>query len=65
MRSSKGSRTWIARAHLKKGALHQELGISMKKKIPMATLEKAAHSKNATLRHRAQFALNARHFKHG
>jgi hypothetical protein len=46
------------------GALHKELGIPQSKKIPTTTLEKAAHSDNPTLRKRAQFALNAKKFKH-
>ena len=49
---------------LKKGALHKELGISAKKKIPYEQLVKAAHSKNPVLRKRAQFALNAKKFNH-
>ena len=48
---------------LKKGALHKELGISTKKKIPLATLKKAAKAKGI-LGKRARFALNARKFKH-
>jgi hypothetical protein len=50
--------------HLKKGALHKELGYRPGEKIPLAALETAARSKNPTLRKRAQFALNARSFKH-
>lgn len=33
---------WIQKAHIQKGALHRELGIAEGKKIPKATLEKAA-----------------------
>ena len=50
--------------NLKKGALHRELGVSAKKKIPYQELVKAAHSKNPVLRKRAQFALNAKKFNH-
>ncbi len=50
--------------HLKKGALHQELGFKQGEKIPLAVLETASRSKNELLRKRAQFALNARKFKH-
>ena len=48
--------------HLKKGALHRSLKV--KGKIPVKRLEAAAHSRNPKLRKRAQFALNARHWKH-
>ena len=50
--------------HLKKGALHQEMGISQDKPIPAGRLEKATHSNNETLRKRAQFAENAKHWQH-
>jgi hypothetical protein len=50
--------------HLKKGALHHQLGYSAGEKIPLAALETASRSSNETLRKRAQFALNARKFKH-
>lgn len=49
---------------LKKGALHRDLGIKKGKKIPLARERAAAHSKNPKLRKRAQFALNARKWKH-
>lgn len=42
--------------HMKKGALHKELGIAKEKKIPSAKLKKAEHSKNPTLRKRANLA---------
>lgn len=35
---------FIQKMHLKKGALHKQLGIPIGKKIPEATLEKAAHA---------------------
>lgn len=50
--------------HVKKGALHTELGIPQGQKIPMGTLEKAKHSKNALLRKRANFAINFGHPQH-
>ena len=46
------------------GKLHKALGIPAGQKIPLSKEEKAAHSKNPTLRKEANFALNARHFKH-
>lgn len=55
--------------HLKKGALHKEIGAKAGSKIPLATLEKkkalAVRSGNSTLEKRVVFALNARKFKHG
>lgn len=33
---------WIQKAKIKKGALHQEMGIPQDKKIPVAALKKAA-----------------------
>ena len=49
---------------LKKGALHKQLGISQNKKIPVGTLREKVKSSNETTRKRAQFALNARKWKH-
>ena len=48
---------------LKKGALHKQLGIPEKKKIPVTTLEKLKNSKNPKTRKRANFALAARKWK--
>lgn len=50
--------------NLKKGALHKQLGYAQGTKIPLAALETASRSKDAKLAKRAQFALNARGFKH-
>lgn len=49
---------------LKKGALHKDLGVPQGEKIPAKKIEKATHSTNETLRKRAQFAENAKHFHH-
>lgn len=43
-----------------KGLLHKKLGVPQGNPIPVAKLEKAAHSKSPALRKEAQFALNAR-----
>jgi len=56
------TKKWIQKLHLKKGALHRELHITKGKIIPMAKLKKAAHSKNPTLRKRANLALTFRKF---
>ena len=50
--------------HLKKGALHKELGVPEGEKIPAKKLEKSANSDNETLRKRAQFAINAKKWHH-
>lgn len=47
-----------------RGKLHQSLGIPASSKIPYKKLQQAAHSTDPATRKRAQFALNARHFKH-
>lgn len=53
---NEGKKNWIAGAIKKPGALHKELGVPKDKKIPAAKLEKAEHSKNPTLRKRADLA---------
>jgi hypothetical protein len=50
------SEKWIQKAHIKKGALHRELGVPEGKKIPEKKLKKAEHSKNPTLKKRAVLA---------
>lgn len=47
---------WIAGAVKHKGALHRELGVPQGEKIPAKKLAKAEHSKNPTLRKRADLA---------
>lgn len=51
--------------HLKKGALHKELGVAQGEKIPAKKLEKAAHSSDPLLKKRAVFAENAKKWSHG
>ncbi len=46
--------------HLKKGALHKQLGVSEDKKIPIEKLLQALRSRNETTRKRAQFAINSK-----
>jgi oligoendopeptidase F len=48
----------------KKGKLRKTTGTKKGKKIPVSTLRRLAKSKNPKTRKRAQFALNARKFKH-
>lgn len=47
---------WIQAMHMKKGALHEELGVPEGKKIPASKLKKAEHSKNPLLKKRATLA---------
>jgi hypothetical protein len=47
---------WISKAIKKPGALRQELHIKKGEKIPEKKLVKAEHSKNPTLRKRADLA---------
>jgi hypothetical protein len=47
-----------------KGALNRELGVPEGKKIPERKLEKAEHSKNLTLRRRANWAENVKKSHH-
>lgn len=51
------------RLRLKKGALHRALGVKKGKRIPVARLRKAARSRSALMRKRANFALNARKWR--
>jgi hypothetical protein len=50
------SEKFIQKMHMKKGALHKELGVPEGKKIPVSKLKKAEHSKNPTLKKRAVLA---------
>lgn len=47
---------WIQKAIKHPGALHKELHIPEEKKIPESKIKKAEHSKNPTLRKRANLA---------
>jgi hypothetical protein len=58
------AKDWIKGAIKHPGALHRELGVPQSKKISHATLEKAAHSGNPTLAHRAMFALELEGMHH-
>ena len=51
---------------VKKGALHEQMGVIEGKKIPTKDLEKIVHSKDASPleKKRAQFALNAKKWDH-
>lgn len=47
---------WIHHIHMKKGALHNDLGIKKGEKIPESKLKKAEHSKNPLERKRVNLA---------
>jgi hypothetical protein len=47
-----------------KGKLHKALGVPQGQKIPASKLNAAAHSTDPQLRKEAQFAINAKKFKH-
>lgn len=47
-----------------KGLLHRRLNIPEGKPIPLNTLLRAKHAKSAEERKEANFAVNARKFKH-
>ena len=50
------AKNWIQGMHMKKGALHKELGVPQGQKIPESALQKAMHSANPTERKRASLA---------
>jgi hypothetical protein len=50
------AKDFIQKMHMKKGALHEELGVPKGKKIPESKLKKAEHSKNPKLKKRAVLA---------
>jgi hypothetical protein len=60
-----GAKKFIQKMHMKKGALHKQLGVPQGKKIPEAKLEKAEHSSNPTLRKRAVLAETLKSFHRG
>lgn len=56
-------KNWIAGATKNKGALHRALNVPEGKKIPQAKLSKAEHSKNPTMRKRANLAETLGHLR--
>lgn len=50
---------------IKKGALHEELGVPEGEKIPESKLDSAAHSTNPTLRRRAVLDKTMKGWHHG
>ena len=60
----RGKKMFIQDMHMKKGALHRELGIPQGTKIPQKTLNRATHSENPLLRKRANLAKTLEGFHH-
>jgi hypothetical protein len=56
-------KNWIAGAIKHKGALHKQLHVKPGEKIPESKIKKAEHSKNPTLRKRANLAETLKGFK--
>lgn len=54
---------WIKGAIKKPGTLHKELHVKEGEKIPASKLKSAEHSKNPTLRKRANLAETLKHLK--
>jgi hypothetical protein len=57
------AKKWIQDMHMKKGALHKELGVKEGKKIPESKIKKAEASKNPLLAKRAHLAETLKSFK--
>jgi hypothetical protein len=49
----------------KPGALHEDLGIPLDRKIPEQRLQQAEHSRNPQIRRRAISAEGFKHMNHG
>jgi len=49
--------------HLRRGGLHEALGIDKDKSIPAEKLEAAKNSKNSHIQHMANFAATMKGFK--
>jgi hypothetical protein len=47
-----------------KGRLHRALGVPQSRKLTMAQIEKAEHSRKSAVRKEADFAAAARKWKH-
>lgn len=53
---------WIQGMNMKKGALHQEMGVPQGQKIPATKLQSATNSDNPTLARRAKLAEELKGF---
>lgn len=59
MPKRKKTKKWIQAAHMKKGALHRQLGISVGEAIPLNVLKEHEHDEGK-LGRRVRMALNLR-----
>jgi len=59
-----GKKKWIQGMHMKKGALHEQMGVPKDQPIPPARLEAASHSSNPQLRRRANLAKTLKGLPH-
>lgn len=57
------AKNWIQEMHMKKGALHKDLGVAPGKKISAKKLAKAKKSKKPKLRKRAALAATLAKFR--
>ncbi len=57
------AKKWIQEMHMKKGALHEDLGVPEDKKISGKKLAKAKKSKKSKLRKRAILAATLAKFR--
>ena len=55
---------FIQKMHMKKGALHEALGVPQGEKIPQKKMQKALHSDNPTMHKRAVLAETLSHLSH-
>lgn len=53
---TKKPKKFIQKMHMKKGALHKELGVPQGEKIPEKKMKKALHSDNPKMRKQANLA---------
>ncbi len=64
MKASKNKKTGKLSIHVKKGALHKEMGIAQDKPISTKKLEKADKNAGPLEKKRITFAENARKWNH-
>ena len=61
-RRGKRKKRWIQTIHIRKGALHRQLGIPIGEKIPVSLLHEVEHEPGK-LGHRARLALTLRRLR--
>ena len=58
------AKKWIQAMHMKKGALHKDLGVKPGKKIPLSKIKKAEKSKKPLVAKRAHLAETLKKLSH-